>query len=347
MGKFKFDVAIGNPPYQEDTENNGRKKPIYNLFMEAAYSVVNKVELITPARFLFDAGQTPKAWNKSLLNSEHFKVVKYFSDASTVFPNTAIVGGVAITYHDKEASFDAIKIFTPYDELNSILHKVLKLGENDISDSVSPRGNYRLSNQFFEDYRDAKKILGAGTGNMIVSNIFERMPEAFTVDKPDEPSIRLLGRAGGKRSFRYVLKQYVLPNDYIDYYNVLISKSDGASGTIGNPVPARIISKVEIAGPDEGATDTFISIGRLKTREEAENLALYLKTKFARIMLGVKKATQDNSKSTWTCVPIQDFTNLSDIDWTRPVAQIDSQLFQKYKLNENEIAFIEKYVTNI
>ena len=76
MGKKLFDYVIGNPPYQEETESDStRKPPIYNLFMDSTYELANIVELITPARFLFNAGQTPKAWNKKMLEDSHINIL--------------------------------------------------------------------------------------------------------------------------------------------------------------------------------------------------------------------------------------------------------------------------------
>ena len=99
MSKKLFDFCIGNPPYHESQESTS-DKPVYNHFMGAAYDVADKVELITPARFLFNAGKTPKTWNQQMLDDEHFKVVYYEQDSNKVFSNTDIKGGVAITYHD-------------------------------------------------------------------------------------------------------------------------------------------------------------------------------------------------------------------------------------------------------
>lgn len=86
---FKFDFVIGNPPYNEDFENSGDNgnyaKPVYNQFMDAAYEIAKKVELIHPARFLFNAGSTPKDWNKKMLNDKHFKVLKYEANSKNVF----------------------------------------------------------------------------------------------------------------------------------------------------------------------------------------------------------------------------------------------------------------------
>lgn len=84
--KFKFDVIIGNPPYQEIIPNNGRMNPIYNYFMDQSLKVSKISEFITPARFLFNAGQTPKEWNEKMLNDEHLKVVFFEPDSNKVFP---------------------------------------------------------------------------------------------------------------------------------------------------------------------------------------------------------------------------------------------------------------------
>ena len=106
---MRFDFCIGNPPYQEETDSDStRMLPIYDKFMDAAFSIGEKVALITPARFLFDAGQTPKAWNKKMLADEHLSVLYYELDASKVFPNTDIKGGVAITYHDADRATEPI-----------------------------------------------------------------------------------------------------------------------------------------------------------------------------------------------------------------------------------------------
>ena len=119
---MKFDIVIGNPPYQEETEGTS-DKPIYNYMMDAAEEIADKVCLITPARFLFNAGKTPKAWNRKKLNDPHFKVNYYEQDSSKIFSNTDIKGGVAITYRDSNKDFGAIGTFTAFSELNSIYQK--------------------------------------------------------------------------------------------------------------------------------------------------------------------------------------------------------------------------------
>ncbi|MGN0756425.1 MAG: restriction endonuclease, partial [Treponema sp.] len=99
-----------------------------------------------------------------------------------------------------------------------------------------------------------------------------------------------------------------------------------------------------VGEPIVGSTTTFLSVGKFSTKEEAENCMKYIKTKFARAMLGTLKVTQDNPRETWANVPLQDFTPNSDIDWSQSIAQIDHQLYKKYNLSQAEIDFIEKNV---
>ena len=99
-----------------------------------------------------------------------------------------------------------------------------------------------------------------------------------------------------------------------------------------------------ISQPNVGHTQTFISIGKFDTEQEVVALLKYIKTKFLRTMLGILKVTQDNKKSVWKYVPMQDFTAQSDIDWTKSVAEIARKLYQKYGLTQKEIDFIEEKI---
>ena len=338
FGNMKFDVVIGNPPYQQEAKGDStRDEPIYHDFMDLSYELAPLVTLITTGRFLFNAGQTPKKWNEKMLNDKHLKVVMYQQDSSEIFPRTDIKGGIAITLRDVNSDFGEIGIFTPNKQLNNIVKKVRKLHEPTLSLITSSRGNYRFSSKFFADFPDAKSKLGKGTGNMIVSNAFEKLPNVFLTLRSDN-SFRILGRVNNSRSWKYISTKYVKVNDFIDKYNVVLPKANG-TGKLGEK-----ISTPMIIVPGEGATDTFISIGRFDTKSEAENLYKYIKTKFLRALLGVKKITQDNPKGVWSTIPIQNFTSQSDIDWAKSISEIDQQLYKKYNLAENEIQFIESKI---
>lgn len=338
---MKFDFIIGNPPYQENVQNKGeRPNPLYNLFMEESYKLADCVELITPARFLFDAGQTPKAWNNKMLNDEHLKVLYYNPDPKGVFNNTEIKGGVAITIRDCNQVLGPIKTFTKYPELDDIMNSVFAIHDGLCLDSiVSPRGTYRLTDSFFEDYPDASSRLGKGTGNMIASNFFECIPEAWEEEPSNDTEYYgILCRIGNERKTCYIQQKYVRNNEFIGGYNVASPKSNG------NGVFGEVLTSTVIVPPNYGTADSFISIGSMETEYEAQSLTKYIKTKFLRTMLGIKKVTQDNSKSVWCMIPIQDFTQNSDIDWTKSISGIDEQLYKKYALDAKEIEFIETHV---
>lgn len=337
---MKFDFVIGNPPYQEENKNNGRQSPVYNRFMDEAYRVAKCVEMIHPARFLFNAGQTPKSWNQERLDDEHFKVLEYEADASKVFLTTEIKGGVAITIRDSSKKYGAIKIFTSHEQLNDIIKKIMNIHKGNCLDSIiSSRGCYRTKSIFFEEFPFAQKRLGKGTGNMIASNFFEKLPEVYKSEIGDSGEYYcFLSRINNQRTKCYIKRKYVQDNEFIHYYNVACPKSNG-SGIFGE-----VLAATEIIFPNEGATDTFINIGQLDTLNEAEALQKYIKTKFFRTLLGVKKVTQDNPKGVWDMIPLQDFTSSSDIDWLQSIANIDQQLYHKYGLSDEEINFIEMNV---
>lgn len=335
---MKFDTVVGNPPYQEENANNGRKQPVYNLFMDASFKLSKIVSLITPGRFLFNAGETPKDWNNKLLNDKHFSVLNYWSKSSDIFPTVEIKGGVAVTLRNQNKIFEKISIFTVYNELNKILQKVNQFENvNMRMDSiVSSQGVCRFTSELFSDYPQIEKLAGEGTGDKILSKVVEAGTIVFLPEKFSD-SIQIIAKGKTERIIRFIHKKYIQENTFIDSYKVLVPESNG-NGAF------EVFSSPEISKPQEAFSDTFLAIGAFSTQEEAEACLKYIKTKFARVMLGVLKVTQHNPKSTWKYVPLQDFTPNNDINWNKPIADIDRQLYKKYNLSEEEIAFIESKV---
>lgn len=330
----KFYAVIGNPPYQEDTESDStRLPPIYNRFMDGAYEIGEKVELITPARFLFNAGYTPKDWNRKMLDDPHLKVLKYISDSSIVFPDNDIKGGVAVTYRDSNSAFGPINVFTKYAELNTILSKVLKGTSHFLDEVISSPLSYKLSDLMRTEHPDLSDRLR--------SSAFSTLAPIFFDKKPDDSQvyIKMVGLDNGKRAIKYVRRDYIKDSGgTLDSYSLLMAKAIG-SGVFGES-----LSKGYIADPGTGYLQTFIGIGQFGTRAEAENAEIYTRTKFARALLGVLKITQDCPGPKWHYVPLQDFTSASDIDWDKSVSDIDKQLYAKYGLDDKEITFIESHV---
>ena len=324
----KFDVVIGNPPYQEESIGDSTQAPpIYHKFMDTAYEVADKAVLITPGRFLFNAGATGKAWNEKMLNDEHLKVIFYEQDSSRIFPNTDIKGGVAVTYRSVSDNFGAIGTFTSFEELNSILHKVSSVMSESFSTIFYPQTkvNQQVDDRFPTERR-------------MRPNWFEKFPEIFLNEPDNQHTIKIVGlEKGNKRTERFVSKE-IIADSNIEKFKVFVTEANG-SGNLGE-----ILSSPIIGEPQIGCTQTFLQVGSFDKKSEAENCLNYIKTKFSRAMLGLLKITQHNPPTVWAKVPLQDFTPNSDIDWTKSIPEIDQQLYTKYGLSQDEIDFIEEKV---
>lgn len=339
---MKINAIVGNPPYQEEGEST-RKAPIYHLFYETAFKIAPLVTLITPGRFLFRAGQTPKEWMDKMLADPHFKVVDYFQKSNEVFPSVDIKGGVAIGFRDVNKEYRAIGFFSEFSELTSILNKVILQSSflaGEFAKIVSSQGIYRFSEYALTNIPRISQVQGKGTSSKITSNAFENLPEIFVQSEQEcgGNGVQIMGRIKGSREIKWINSKYIQTCEYLDYYNVFVPEANG-TGAIGE-----VLSTPVIGTPVIGHTDTFLSIGKFASAQEASACLKYVKSKFARCMLGTLKATQHNPKDTWTNVPMQDFTKNSDIDWSKSVEEIDAQLYAKYGLTEDEIAFIESMI---
>lgn len=342
LRKMKFDVIVGNPPYQEESLNT-RKPPIYHLFYQTAFKLADKVSLITPGRFLYRAGHTPKEWMDTILADKHVKVVQYFQNSTDVFPSVGIRGGVVVTYRDAKQDFGGIGSFSVSPELASIMNKVEaheSFERNKFASLVSSQGIYRFSDALFVDFPKVKDVQGKGTMAKITSSSLEKLPEIFHEEQPDDGHkyIQMIGLCRRKRVTRWIREDYIQETPYLDCYKVFVPEANG-SGAIGE-----VLSSPMVGMPMIGHTDTFLSIGQFHSRTEAENCLKYIQTKFARTLLGSLKATQHNPKDTWANVPMQDFSDNGDIDWSGALEAIDAQLYDKYGMEKEERSFMESVI---
>ena len=334
-----FDYVIGNPPYQENIDNRSEQPPVYHFFYDSAIEISDSVELITPARFLFDAGKTPNTWNKKMLNDEHFKVLLYEQNSANIFSNTDIKGGVAITVRNENKYYGAIKTFIHFEELQTIKKKINVDASNNFSNLIYSNTSYKYNPSFFEENKGFENRVSGGSKRYLSSSVFEKFPEAFLEEKPNDEYVKIIGLKKLKRKIMFFKKTYLNPPDNFENYKLIVPASNG-SGAIGE-----VLSTPLIGEPLIGHTETFISIGNFETEQEANNCMKYIKSKFTRTLLGIKKITQGNKKaSTWSEIPLQDFTSNSDIDWSKSIHEIDLQLYKKYGLDDKEIEFIESHV---
>mgnify|MGYP003364980215 CR=1 FL=1 len=341
LNVMKFDVVIGNPPYQEKSIGDSRQKPpIYHKFMDLAYTISDKAVLITPARFLFNAGATPEDWNHKMINDNHLKIV-YFENVSYIFPNTNF-GSIVVTYWDKNKNFEPIGIMTNFSELNSIIKK-LKINGNDTLDSIiSGRGVYKLTQTAHNEHPEIEEIQSRGHKNDVGTGVFSKLENIiFFKDKPNDGRkyTKVLGLLDKNREYFWVDTRYITHTPDYTKFKVVLPKANGTG--LQEDKPSMMIGDPLVLEPFVAFTETFISIGAFDNEEEAHNALKYIKSKFARALLGVLKVTQDNPRDKWKFVPLQEFNSNSDINWTKSIPEIDQQLYKKYKLSQDDIDFIE------
>lgn len=334
-------VIIGNPPYQDNAvgEQKTYNGPLYNIFLDRAYDVSGVVEMIHPARFLTNAGSTPKAWNKKMLEDKHLAIQNYWG--KSIFDDTEIKGGVAISLRNIEVKKKPIGLFTPYPELNSILQTVINHKDfKTMGNIVITRTAYRFTDKMHEDHPEAMSQLSNGHPYDVSTNIFERLPQVFFDEKPNDGNeyIRILGREDNARVMKFVRRDYIRPVENLDSYKIFMASAN-ANGIFGETLTSPLIGE-----PGVGNTETFISIGDFASGAEAKAARKYVATRFVRALLGVLKSTHHLTPETWKYVPQQDFSEHSDIDWSLPVDEIDALLCKKYKLSTAEREFIHDKV---
>ena len=323
---MKFNAIVGNPPYQETTETNF-SKPLYHLFFEVSKSLSpDYLSLIHPARFLFNAGATPKEWNDKMLNDPHLSISLYESNSQNIFPSVDIKGGICVTFWGKKNPRGGLGgTFVVNNIIREILKKVKFGGFDKI---VGSRGGTRAK-RFLDSYNRPRSYFP--------SSIFTTNQEQFLEKKDNTHQVKIIGLIDNRRIERYVNENLISDSDLIKW-KLFIPKSNG-TGALGETLSTPLVGR-----PLTGCTESFIQIGPFESQTEAQNCLRYIKTKLCRALLGTLKVTQDNPKSVWKNIPIQDFTANSDIDWNKSIPEIDQQLFKKYKLSEEEIEFVESRI---
>ena len=334
MGKKMFDYIIGNPPYQEDTDGAGRQaKPIYNLFVSEAKNITPKsISLITPSRW-FSGGMGLDRFRNEMLNDKRIKAMVDYTNAKDVFPNTSISGGVNFfiwkedynglcTFTNTtngetttmERDLSEFPVLVRYNKAVNIIHKVEKSNVNKLTQITSGLMPFGLSTSYRGRKNSSevdKLVLHASNG---VSYISEE-----EINKGKE---------------------------FIDKYQVLVSKTGAEhAGEPSKDGTFRVIpSSMKVIGPNEVCTHSYFLVGCFKEKELADNVYRYLRTRFVRFLMLMSMSGFGLSKLVMGFVPLEDFTNNSDIKWNVSEKEIERQLYKKYKLTQDEIRFIESNV---
>ena len=341
----KFGAIVGNPPYQKTLIGTSDKQ-VYQEFMEIGYNLSKIAVFITPGKFLFNAGKTPKSWNRKMLNDKYLSVYKYEPDAKNIFPNIALSSSIVITIRNENNEVNPIIQFYPDEMVRNITNKVLNYKDfKPISDEIYLQSKFNTEILFKESPHLIEKI---GSERRLITSILQKDLNIFFNEQKSNDFIKIYGNNDkGEFIFKYIDKKYIDNSQQnINNWKIVISATNGAAGNLGRE-KATIIGIPKLLENNSGFTQTFISIGNCNNVETAENLLKYFKTKFARFMVGTLKATQRLNKEVFNNVPIQDFTNNSNIDWTKTIQEIDEELFTKYGLSIEEKKYIDECIKSM
>ncbi len=331
--EMKFDAVVGNPPYQLDV---GIKKdnyglPIYNDFVVQSIKLAPKyLSMITPSRW-FTGGRGLEEYRRKMLNDKHIKKLVDFVDSKDCFPGVDVAGGVSYFIWDES--------YNDKCEFVSIFHNKKSIMFRDLS-------KYSI----FTRYNEALCIIDkvkANSKRFLSEIVSQQTPFGFITtyrgeDKPFTGSVTLLTSAGKT----YVAYEKVTRGkEMISKYKVIFSKATCEhAGVADKNGKFRVLSFNSILEPFEICSQSYLVGGCFDTKKEAQNFHKYIKCMFTRFLLMQAVSSQDISREKFMFVPLQDFTENSDIDWSKSVAEIDRQLYKKYNLSDEETSFIESMI---
>ena len=343
---MQFDVIIGNPPYQMsfgiEGGNSSNAKSIYNLFIDQAIKVSPRyLVMITPSRWMTKTAQgIPEDWIDKMLSGNHFSIIHDYEDASSVFPGVEIKGGVSYflwdkTYNDKchyyyhavhkdvvYSRFDYLdsksagvvirnpKVYSLVDKIEHVEGYYYKNVDDNFSGLISPK-------HFFDD------------STFLTSNW-----NGYKSEKNHEFNIKYYLNLNRERTFRWISETQLPKNKPTKELHKVYIPAAGGSGN-----DDMVLGKPFYGEPNSVCSQTFLVIGYSPTKhnfskDQCENIISYIKTKFFRFLVSIKKKTQNGPRGVYQFVPLQDFSH----PWT------DEMLYEKYGLDKDEIAFIESMI---
>jgi len=338
--EMKFDVIIGNPPYQESGGGGGSTDgavPVYQQFVSSAFELSSRyVSMIIPSKWMI-GGRGLKSFRTQMIEESRLIHIVDYEDPMTCFPGLHIDGGVCYLLWDREYSGQPVHTFITNE-----------------GDSLVKKRNLR--NPYFDyvirDFRVLdilEKVHTTLTFKEIVSyvrpfgirNTLFNDPESYehaNLQKQRyEDSIKIygvIGIKGGARRTSGFIKRSAVTNNYeaIDKYKIFFTTSYSTNAI----KPPQAI----LANPGEICSETFLLVGPFLELQEAKNCAKYIETDFFRFLLFYGKGTMHVTREVFSLIPLQVFSSETEIDWTKAIHVIDNQLYKKYMLSEQEISFI-------
>ncbi|AVF03602.1 MULTISPECIES: Eco57I restriction-modification methylase domain-containing protein [Devosia] len=333
-GDMQFDVIIGNPPYQLDDGGYGTSAaPIYQLFVEQAKKLEPRyLTMVIPSRW-FAGGKGLDEFRGAMLSDNRLYSIDDYLSASDVFPGVGLKGGICYFLWDRDRPGDC-RVTTHF---------------KDWPDSQTERPLLEKGAEVFIRFNEGvsilRKVIARETGQADILSLpeerrFDRLVSSarafgfrtfFKGRKQEEPGDVTIYQNGG---LGYVARNEVTTSQHlIDSWKLFTGYAAPGTGN-KDTYPHRIISTPFVAGPGTISSETYLCIGPFDTQVEAESVLSYLSCRLTRLLILLHKSSQHVTRRVYTFVPIQDWTKT----WS------DTELYDRYGLADEEIAFIEKVV---
>ena len=341
--KVKFGAVIGNPPYQiSDGGAQASAKPIYQYFVLLGKQLSNKYSCyITPTRW-FAGGKGLDEFRDMMLRDKTIKELHDFLTPEDVFPNTNNRGGICYFISDYEKIDSEVKVVTHQN--NSIIsNKKRSLMVKNIDIFIRDSMAISVIDKAFKTKNegDLSSIVSPRKPFGIESNIIKNSKFKSISTKLTNPVVCI----GKNRIKGYLERDDIKAHqEWIDKWKVYVPRANNIGTELNDDNLNSFVGE-----PNSICTESYIVVGACMDMdaEEAKNLCKYLTSKFVRYLHKQAKASQDASSKTYKFIPLQNFTHNSDIDWTKSIANMDEQLFDKYNLSEEEREHIKNSIKDM
>ena len=327
---MKFDVIISNPPYQlSDGGAQASAMPIYNYFVEKAKKMnPNYLIMIIPARW-YSGGKNLDEFRDQMLNDRHIFEINDYWNASDCFPGVEIKGGICYFLWNRNYNGDCTIITHDKDTIVSKMQRPLLIPGTD----VFIRQNESVS--ILEKILSQKQTSFSSVVKSAMTFGFRTFFKNFDSESSKDGFIKVYAN----HSQGYIKKDKILKGtEYIDKWKVYVPEAVGSGDSRTD------IFKPILGEPNSICTETYVMNGPWSTEAEARNVCKYIKTKFFHFTIGLIKNTQHTTNKVYQFVPMQKFSDNSDINWDCNITEIDTQLYKKYNLTDEEISFIESMI---
>lgn len=315
---MKFDIIIGNPPYQEDTANDTSPKPLYNKFMDVARQIGGKyISFIIPARW-YAGGKGLETFRAYMLNEGHLKEIVDFSEGRTLFNNEVdVAGGLMYFLYDKDY-VGTCRVTNVYRGLRETAERVMN--ESDMFMRYNKA--YTIVKKVQEQMHDSI-ALKATARNKFGYRTFDRGDTE--VDDPNAKYTLVTSQG------RYGLFELLDGRDIIDKYKVIIGCLNNDRGQLKDNKQAKVITKARTLKPGEACTDTYIVFGGFETEFEAESFRSLLHTKFIRFLMFQLVSSIHITASMFKLAPLETLDRI----------YTDEYLYEKYGITKEEKEYME------